>query len=143
MGSRQTGVRVASKFEIRRISVTLATLPQSILYTRILRDATLLPGGTVSVFDLGGPGGSKKEEVSNRPATGLQLACNLPATMAALRHGYGVAPLLLKGHERVSPAERQRFCAVGAPPDVVVPARHARSEWLVVECKDAGILARG
>ena len=74
------------------------------------------------------PGDRAGEKMRELP-TSLQQACNLLATSLQLlplpRHCYGVAPLPLRGHDRVPPAERPRSCAVGAPPCVVVPARYA------------------
>ncbi len=52
-GSRQTRVSGARQLEIRPISVTLATLLQSIPYIRALRDATPLAGWTAPVLGLG------------------------------------------------------------------------------------------
>ena len=52
-GSRQARVRGTRRHEIRRIPVTLATLPLSIPYSRALRDATPLAGWTAPVL---GPG---------------------------------------------------------------------------------------
>jgi membrane fusion protein, multidrug efflux system len=51
-------------------------------------------------------GEGEKEEASNKPTTGLQQACNRPATSAILRHCYGSAPVPLEGHDSVTPVER-------------------------------------
>ena len=87
-GSRPTGVRGVCQLEIRRIPVTLATLPQSIMITRAWRDALMLAGGTAAVLGLG-PGrereGGRFQQACNRLATCLQLACNYGDTPALPR----------------------------------------------------------
>ena len=63
-----------------------------------------------------GQGGRKEQEGSNKPATGLQQACNMPATTARIRHCYGIARAPLGGQGRVPPARKPRSCAVRGPP---------------------------
>ena len=95
--SRQTGAVDARQLKIRRILVTAATLSQSIIYTRALRDAKLLAGGREGAGAWPGSQAGEKEEGSNKLATSLQHACNMPATMAIRRHCYGVASLPTRG----------------------------------------------
>ena len=102
----------------------MAALPLSKLYTRTLRDTTQFVGWSGRVL-VAGTRGREKEETTNKLATGLQDACNLLATSGALWHCYGVARVPLGGHDGVVPAERQRCCAIRAPPRVVVSAGDA------------------
>ncbi len=81
--------------------VTLAIPPQSIPYSRLLRNAAPLAGWTAPGLGLG-TGRKEKKEASNKPATGLQQAYNMPATTAALRQGQRVAPVALGGDDRVA-----------------------------------------
>ena len=62
-----------------KIGVTSATFPQSISYTRNLRDATLLARWAAPVLGLGTGrerGGESFQQACNRLATCLQLRCN-------------------------------------------------------------------
>ncbi len=93
-GRRQAGVSGARQLEIPQIVVTLATLPQSIPYTRALRDATPLEGWTAPVLSLGSGWGREVgslQQACNRLATCLQHACNYGDTPALLRCCPGAA----------------------------------------------------
>jgi len=79
----------------------------------------------------------EKEEALNRLATCLQLACNLFAAMAIVRHSYGAAPVALGGHDLVPSAERHRCCGVSAPPGLLSPGSYSPGEWLVSVLMDA------
>jgi hypothetical protein len=111
-GSRQTGVSGARRLEFRPIPVTLAALPQSIIYTRSLRDATPLAGsiapGLSPQTKRESEGGSLKE-ACKMLTTGLQHACNMLPTTAILRHYYGITLAPLGGHDRIPLAESPRF----------------------------------
>ena len=76
-------------------------------------------------------GGIEKEEASNKLTTGLQHACNKPATKGLVRHGSGVGPVALGGHERVVPPERPTGCAVDAARPVTAPARYGLARVLL------------
>jgi hypothetical protein len=88
-GSSQTGVSGACLPETPQIPVTLATLPQSIPYTRAPRDATPLARGTGPALGPG-TGGERRSKLQ----TSLQQACNMPATFLQLRRWSGTAPVL-------------------------------------------------
>jgi hypothetical protein len=90
---RNWGRSSARQQEICRFPVTVAALLLSKLYVRASRDSTPHSGWTAPGTRPEDRAGGEEEEASNKPATGLQLACNLLATMAQPRHCYGVVPL--------------------------------------------------
>jgi len=67
------------------------------------------------------------------PTTGLQQACNMPATSAGLQPCYSAAPVPLGGRDGVPAAARPGSCAVAVPPRVGGAAREALVAplWLV------------
>ena len=74
--------------KIRRIPVTLVTLPQSMIYTSALWDAALFAGGTAPAVGLSSGRereGGRLQQACNRLATCLQLACNYGGTPALRR----------------------------------------------------------
>src|ERR1035437_10992020 len=97
-----TGTAAGRRLGIYRIPVTWPALPESILYTRALRDAPPLEGWPVPASR---PDTGRGKEGKGPPRS-LQQACNMPATTFQPWPYSGATKALLWIYERVVPAIR-------------------------------------
>lgn len=102
-GSRQTGTSGTHQIEILQIPVTLATLTQSMSYTRALRTLRRPKAGQDRCLAWRLGTGKKRRKAQ----TSLQQACKMPATSLQLWRCSGITTVLLrwrKGGTRASSA---------------------------------------
>src|ERR1035437_9072327 len=86
-----TGTAAGRRLGIYRIPVTWPALPESILYTRALRDAPPLEGWPVPASRPD----TRRGEQGKEPPRSLQQACNMPATTFQPWRYYGATMALL------------------------------------------------
>jgi len=138
-GLRQTGVSGARQLEIRQFPVTLAILPQSIPYSRALRDATLFAGWAGPVLSQRSgreSEGGSLQHARNILGTCLQHACNYGHTTVRLRCCPGAAggPRVRSSSRKAALLRRQgsasRGCARKIRPLSLHPIALRRAKFL-------------